>query len=242
MKRWQKIAVIGVIVAFVVLLQAWALAGYPTQALICEPPDSTKDCTSHNILFALVRHALYELNFYGVLITAVATAAIGRFTWTIKGINQSQLAHSHQVERAYFSGGCSIETRRSQRAMADLVTRKLVERREPTGNVEIHVNNYGKTPGEMLEISVEFCEASAIPAEPIYNRSTCRDWIAPGTEHRVIDVRMVPEKISNPVVYARLYYRDIFSEKVHSCGFIQDIQGHRSRTLRPPTRAYTDWD
>src|SRR5579884_8495 len=38
-------------------------------------------------------------------VTTAATVAIAWFTATIWNVNRSQLAHGHQVERAYISGG-----------------------------------------------------------------------------------------------------------------------------------------
>lgn len=84
MKNWRNWIVILALVVYVILFWWWASAGYPTEAKICNPPASTNNCESHNILFALAVVALDKLNFYGVLITAIATGVIGYFTYTLK--------------------------------------------------------------------------------------------------------------------------------------------------------------
>src|ERR1700747_1202620 len=99
--RKQKIAIVVALCVYVVSLWAYALSGFPTEALICDPPGSAKDCNSHNILLTLVLYALYELNFYGVLITAIATGVIAKFTVTLARVGRQQIEDTHILERAY---------------------------------------------------------------------------------------------------------------------------------------------
>jgi hypothetical protein len=84
MKNWRNWIVILALVAYTILFWWWAASGYPTETKLCHPPGSTNNCESHNIFFALTVVALDKLNFYGVLITAVATGFIAWFTWTLR--------------------------------------------------------------------------------------------------------------------------------------------------------------
>jgi len=62
----------------------WGSYGFPTQGLICNPPDSAQNCESYNILFALTVSALNKLNFYGALIAAIATGIIAWLTCSLR--------------------------------------------------------------------------------------------------------------------------------------------------------------
>jgi hypothetical protein len=166
-------------------------------------------------------------------ITAIATAFIGLFTFTIWHVNNSQLAHAHQVERAYLSGGGVLEIEIVKPAIPpgglNLPSRKI-----PL--FELHINNHGKTPGRLLEIGFNACEDNAIPEIPDYQWRHCFDWIGPGTQSRRYGTIPVPPNLRNPIVYARFRYCDIFGDE-HSCGFIQ----RGGEPIRAPD-AYTDWN
>jgi hypothetical protein len=174
--------------------------------------------------------------------TALATAAIAYFTWTIKGINRSQLSYTQQIERAYISGGgvpqmqhllppTEVYPVAYEGHIIDAVDRPAAV---PTGNFELHINNYGKTPGELREIGFGFCEVDKISPAPHYDRRHFRDWIGPGTGSRPIHLIRIPKGLANPAIYGRFYYRDIFGGN-HSCGFIQTIgpNGETSPILAP---------
>jgi hypothetical protein len=154
-------------------------------------------------------------------LTAIATVIIAAFTATIYFINRNQLRHAHQVERAYiFGGGAAV----------------------PSGTqFRFDINNYGKTPGYIVELRWEFCEADAIPPRPIYgpphfyyDSINANSWS--GGIHSI----NVPPTFVNPVIYGRYYYRDVFN-KSHSSGFILQINPTNGETK--PARApavYTD--
>jgi hypothetical protein len=99
----EILSVLGGAALVLLLFWWWASSGYPTQGQICDPPDSAQNCTNHNVLFSSVRYALYELNFYGVLITAIATALIARFTIVLASVGRRQIDDTRILERAYLS-------------------------------------------------------------------------------------------------------------------------------------------
>jgi hypothetical protein len=68
-------------------------------------------------------------------ITAISTLIIAIFTWTLWWANRIQTKHTHEVERAYISGGGPLA-------------------RNDPGTLCFTVDNYGKTPAVMLEYVV----------------------------------------------------------------------------------------
>ena len=241
---WGRL-VAAAIVLYVTVLWTWALGGFSEQSDVCEITAAGKNCESYNIFFATAWKFAKTTDHWSALITALATGVVAWFTATIWITNRRQLSHAHQVERAYISGGGVPEMRAEGRAMGSLKTGKVVHIPVPTGRFTIHINNQGKTPGEIFQIAIEFCTADAVPAEPIYtNRIHHQNWIGPGTQSRALFSVPIPADLADPIVYGRFFYRDIFSETVHSSGFFQDIDRRtgQSQSAAPPSRAYTEWD
>jgi hypothetical protein len=247
LRRHWKILTTAGLVAYVLALWAFALAGFPTHAEVCEITAVGKHCASYNILFATALKAAKAVDHWSALITAIATGVIAWFTTTIWIINRRQLAHSHQVERAYISGGGAPEvqeidlgTEIIHGVMGGATTRhKGIERRQ-TGNFMLCVNNYGKTAGELRWVGFGFCDAQNIPASPAYQYRYRYDWIQPGDRGRPFLPIVIPTDRPATAVFGRFYYRDIF-DRWHSCGFINEIglERNRSDPLLAP-RAYTE--
>jgi len=183
------------------------------------------------------------------LTTVLATVAIAIFTATIWDVNRSQLAHSHQVERAYISGGGSPEVRIMNLgtqtvqtlgiSTSGTMTVPLAPERTLTGHFEIRVNNYGKTPGELWGVQYGFCDADKIPAAPDFTEGNFHDWIQPGIGNRPLGTVPIPQRFDRPAIYGRFVYRDIFNQW-HSSGFIQSIgPGEQTRPILAP-RIYTE--
>jgi hypothetical protein len=90
---------------------------------------------------------------------AVFTLLLASFTGFLWKATAGLLRHTPQIERAYISGGGVpvMETEYIASAQAFTPISK------PTGQFEVHINNHGKTPGELTEIGMGFCEAMAVP-------------------------------------------------------------------------------
>jgi hypothetical protein len=75
-----------------------ALPLIPSYAQNCEAQAANQYyCAPYEFVVTVVAAA----QIYNGLITAIATFAIAWFTWTIKGINNQQNAHTRTIERAY---------------------------------------------------------------------------------------------------------------------------------------------
>jgi hypothetical protein len=229
----KRIVLILLFLAFVAaIFWWWGSSGFPTQGQICEyTPSGYRDCAAYNMALVTVWHFLKFLNYISIALTALATIAVAYFTATIWRINREQLKHSHQVERAYMSAGGVPERHTVERFDGGTRVRFI----ELTGRFEVHVNNHGKTPGELMRIAIGFCDADNIPSQPIYDPQPFHDWIGPGTQSRVIDWRDIPTDRPATAVYGRIYYRDIFKRNQYS-SFIQRIlpDGGSVPLLAPP--------
>lgn len=111
LKDWRIVVFLALALAFAVWIQWWASSGFILEHQICSEPNNQNDCASYNVLFYSAWLLGKAIDRWSALITAVATGAIGYFTWTIWRVHQNQLTHSHQIERAYISGGGSPEVR-----------------------------------------------------------------------------------------------------------------------------------
>ena len=150
------------------------------------------------------------------------------YTATVARATKVAAEHIPRVERAYLSGGGG---------------------KGKEGEFEVRVNNFGKTPAELIKMEFGFCEADNIPPTPQYTiLKFFQDTIKPSDSSRHLEGMDVPipPSLKRPVIFGRYYYRDIFTrddEPLHSCGFILEIRGGK-RTTWPieAARAYTAWD
>jgi hypothetical protein len=181
-------------------------------------------------------------------IAALALIAFGFQAWFMRAsarqtrrTTDDQLAYGHQIERAYMSIGGVPEKQIVERTIIEDDHQRHVRELQLTGRFEVHVNNHGKTTGELMEIAIDFCDADDIPDQSNYDPQPFHDWIGPGTQSRPIDWRDIPDDRPASAVYGRVYYRDIFG-KDHSAGFIQSISldGSTAPLLAP--REYTSSD
>jgi len=166
-------------------------------------------------------------------ITAISTFIIAVFTWTLWWANRIQTKHTREVERAYIWGGGPL----SQKSPKALI---------------LTVNNYGKTPGLLIEYAVGFCSQTDIPRTPEYSvRQKFHDWIPPISEmiRPIHNIELPP--IRDPLIYGRFWFRDIWGGH-HSIGFILvtiiDNDGREGTSAIIPrevsdriSSAYTDW-
>jgi hypothetical protein len=180
-------------------------------------------------------------------VIAAFTLLLASFTGFLWKATAGLLKHTPQIERAYISGGgvpltqvveytASIVSSSPGRGAGIMHT----PTRRPTDQFELHINNHGKTPGELTEIGIGFCEAMEIPEKPDYTRHYFQDWIGPGTQSRPIHRIAIPAILSYPAIYGRFYYRDIFGNS-HSAGFILAIDQTGSLPVLAP-QEYTASD
>lgn len=139
-------------------------------------------------------------------ITAVATAFIAIFTFTLWSSTKAQWAHDKEINRAYVSGG----------GPTDVANKRF----------QLTIDNYGKTPAYLQKFAIEFCDISSIPKFPRYSKEiTNKGVIAPHTTAHPLKQIRIPN-YARPVVYGRFWYKDIWGRR-HSFGFIQEIAtGH----------------
>lgn len=170
--------------------------------------------------------ATWKLAYFTFALSVFAAGQVALFWWQLRLIrgeaNQARLTRENvkAIERAYISGGGGPsyikQTGAIARAMAEDGMPTLTV---PTGNFQLQVNNHGKTPGELVEYGIGFCDAADIPPHPNYTRYHFQGWIAPGTNGLPIAEMPFPDGLTRCVVYGRFYYRDIFGDQ-HSAGFI----------------------
>jgi hypothetical protein len=164
-------------------------------------------------------------------IAAISTAVSALFAGTIWWVNRRQLKHTRNVERAYISGGGPLA-------------------KDDPDTFIFTVNNYGKTPGVLIEYAVEFCPLNAIPSIPAYakrgyKRQAFHDRIPPGgiSETRPVAFVNIPPLPRPLLVYGRYWFEDIWKKR-HTSGFVLVIRDDGTDAHVPTDipRAYTDWN
>ena len=167
------------------------------------------------------------------LIGAIQIAVFAWQGWQLKRSVDLGEKRDKILERAYMSGGGVPERLRL------LGVNGIVVPGDLTGRFEFHLNNHGKSPGELLKIAIEFCDASNIPELPTYNPEPFHDWIGPNTQSRPMKWTKIPKGVT--AVYGRVYYRDIFKLE-HSSGFIQSLEPDGATWPLHAPDAYTAYD
>jgi hypothetical protein len=194
--------------------------------------------TGDLVLVGLVQFLVFVLQLIAFVVQAIymrrSAEEMRKTTEAAERVSRDQIAHSHQIERAYMScGGVPAKRRQEEPGTYGGIVIKFIL----TGEFEVHVNNHGKTTGEFMRIAIGFCDATNIPLEPTYSPEPFHDWIGPGTQSRP----MLWKKIDPPnasAVYGRIYYRDIFGD-CHDSGFLQDIKPDGTSTALKGPPAYT---
>jgi hypothetical protein len=177
-----------------------------------------------------------DLDILTAILALIGAIQIGVFAWQGFQLKRSvDLAERRDkiLERAYMSGGGVPERQKIMGASGIVVLGNL------TGKFEFHINNHGKTPGELMQIAIEFCDRSEIPESPTYHPEPFHDWIGPNTQSRAMKRKEIPEGVT--AVYGRVYYRDIFKVD-HSSGFIQSLEADGGSLPLHAPDAYTSYD
>jgi hypothetical protein len=156
-------------------------------------------------------------------ITALATAVMAYFTFTIYRNNRSQLQHSREVDRAYVSGGGTRQlVQYSGNGSTFLV---------PTDQFDVRINNFGNTPATLHRFRFGFCDATAVPLRPPYGAFVpLTDSIGPGMRAQHVYYVPIP-KLGYPrvAICGRFYWDDIWGNH-WSSGFIYEIPAPNTDT------------
>jgi hypothetical protein len=179
--------------------------------------------------------------------TAAATVVIAWFTATIFGINKSQLAHSHQIERAYVSGGASIQWEQTGHWSAPAHAGGPIKQILNPRWLVITVDNHGKTPAKVGNIAASVCGESELPKPSELEADYLRSM-------RLVDLNVAPEttglqtrllfdftEAAGKIVYGRFYYTDIYRAP-HSSGFILKVMPGGDTVPFDAAPEYTAWD
>jgi hypothetical protein len=228
MKRLIGLWLIAVVLLY---LAGMAFGLVPSEAQVCEPDKSSQHCPSYNIFFAFVVYALYQLNFYGALIAAVATGVIALLTNRIKKISEDQLSHARKTDRAYLWPGFGMNDEISP-----------VER-----EWRMTVNNTGRTTGVIKATHY------ALISEEVFNtgRFTFQEFrgrenvIPPEMGVGFIDMGLAPFRVKGVPIIACGYivYDDIFGRE-HKQGWKHRLSHDKGRSDSLPGcyTSYKPWE
>jgi hypothetical protein len=195
-----------------------------------------------------------------LLVGGMTVWAINRQIADLRAARKEDEKHVREVERAYVSGGgCrQIERRLSVDHDEELYDRSvgIIETADgsrillvPTGKFELHINNHGKTPARLHHVAIRFCDAAALPLEPVYGAPFPKsDAIAPGAQSRLIGTVDIPEGGPDRVAICGRYYWDDIWGRHWSSGFIYEIpskavtaaQGNGSLSVEASHRYWDD--
>jgi hypothetical protein len=248
--RFWHIALALAVLAFIFLAAGWNLPlnsvtnldNYPTKENAHKEQNNNVSPT----LGLLVEAFLADLVRTKDGLLVIFTGLLAIFTFLLFRATNGLLRHAPQVERAYISGGGVPVTEIVRYTSSPApsfpggAAQAFTPVSKPTGIFELHINNYGKTPGELTQIGIGFCEAFAVPPTPDYTLLYFQDWIGPGVQGRPLHRIPIPANFSFPAIYGRFYYRDIFGAS-HSSGFILAIELTGTLPVLAPS-AYTDAD
>lgn len=160
-------AVIGalVLVAALLVVCALALGWLPTHVEYCEqnPQTNHKECATYYIALVAVWQVGKFLDAIAVPLTALATVAIGYFTFTLKASTDRLWIAGEKARK--LSEDTSKKQLRAYVHAAGVTI--LYADSEWCPNIRIRFKNYGQTPAH--KVSNRFGTALAIIGEPNFN-------------------------------------------------------------------------
>ena len=239
-KRLRDAALTVVALLFILGFESGFL---PLYIDVCSknPHAGDKECAAHNVSVYLLLTIGSIIDEHNGVLTAIFTAIIGYFTFTLWRSHDEQINSNYRIERAYISAlGLGFNgTVQSLGSGTRSVTRFPGG---PPNWVEVTVSNFGKTPGEIVDVRVAFLDGD-IPAEPPSFAEGeihyANFWLKPDTQNHSVKLVPIPG-LNRPIAYGRVFYRDIIQKKLHSCGFILEItSADGSQPIRAP-RAYSE--
>ena len=108
------------------------------------------------VLGVVLYVVLWPLKVHDGIVTAIATAVIAAFTFTLWLTGRNQLRHTREIERAYVTGGGNYAK--------DPLTGAIVVRNGKQV-FQVHVGNYGKTPLFLSHYDVHSAKLGDLKAE-----------------------------------------------------------------------------
>jgi hypothetical protein len=211
---------------YVILFLTWASFGYPTEITVCEAANGTDKCEPHYVPVGVVRWILFQLDRYSVLLTAVFTAFIAWFTWTLK----------RSTDNAWVVANRSADI--SERALTDLEAPFIYVKIKSEGllhqsgrlggKIRFLFGNYGRTPAHIIEFIdqhevVGIGQGQPKVIDPVKQRGTVMpygvvagpDGVSQDFEHLFAEL-LSREKVLFFFGYVR--YADIF-QRTYTLGF-----------------------
>ena len=247
-KRWHSIVAVlcAIAVWWLVMWIAIDTSFIPATADICKKNEYTnqKECTTYHIALVAIWHVGEFLNYYAAAIAALATIALGIFTFTLWRATNGMLQSSRISERAYVlagpGGGDGPDGRR-------MITNQTPDWQPSEMMIRLQLKNHGKTPASIERMCWCVRPLGGLPLEPVYE-----DW-QPGGMGLSQD-ELFPTRVyktysflwTEPyVAYGRVEYRDVFNE-LHYSGFLLHIVkiDYENDFRHPPLRGDYEkyWD
>lgn len=233
------------VVTFAILFLAWGLSGYPTKITVCEVANGAEKCEQHYVPIGIIRWVLFQLDRYGVLLTAIFTGFIAWFTWTLR----------QSTEKMW------VETKKAADA-ADLSARAMIGLELPIiritpdnittsdqivggemivsyGVAHVVFANFGRTRAIPIEIRYGMSYGDRLPEEPIYPAS---DGFLPDTSFEPPPPKPAPHstplrRLSNCSVVVPTGVIDLLKSKemglwFYCCLVYEDFIGDRREVAR----------
>jgi len=181
-----------------------------------------------------------------LIIGVVTVATLRKQIADLQAARKEDEQHAREIERAYVAGGgCRDVARRLYGPdgmfledeyrqsiniveQADGSTILLV----PTDQFQLHIVNHGKTPARLHHVAIGFCDAAALPLEPVYEFGfPWSDAIGPGLQTaRIIKNVDIPEGRHARIAICGRYYWDDIWGRHWSSGFVYEIPSKEARS------------
>lgn len=175
------------VVVFAISFLAWSSFEYPTHIEVCEVANSTEKCSSHYVPVGVVRWVLFQLDRYGVLLTAIFTGFIAWFTWTLRQSTEKMWIETKKAADAADLSAKAVTivefpiVRTSWVGPILMSVDKLPVRGESYGGTrndgaptrfsviaEIGYQNYGRSPAFPVQMQIGFAVVNKLPDIPVF--------------------------------------------------------------------------
>jgi hypothetical protein len=167
--------------------------------------------------------------------------AINKQVADLRDARKEDEKHAREIERAYVAGGgCRYIERRLYGDDDELYEQAIgiIEQPDgskilliPTDQFQLHIVNHGKTPARLHHVAIGFCDAAALPLEPVYEFGfPWSDAIGPGLQTaRIIKNVDIPEGRHPHIAICGRYYWDDIWGRHWSSGFVYEIPSEEAR-------------